>query len=220
MAKVSRKSESFSTAADNQPAMEIHVLQGEREFAHDNKSLAHFNLEGIVPAPRGIPQIDANGILNVSARDKATGREQKVTITASSGLSQSEIDKMVREAELHSRDDRDRKDEIELRNRADSAAYQAKRTLRDVQDKLSTDLRSAVESSIKGVRDALSGSDTSRIRSTTTDLESTMQRIGQEIYSTAGATAGPGTGTSSGGQSSGPTQGNTGSTVEGEYREV
>lgn len=221
-----RKSESFSTAADNQPAVEIHVLQGEREFAHDNKSLAHFNLEGIVPAPRGIPQIDvtfdldANGILDVSARDKATGREQKVTITASSGLSQSEIDKMIREAELHSRDDRDRKDEIELRNRADSAAYQAERTLRDVQDKLSTNLRSAVESSIKGVRDALSGSDTSRIRSATVELESTMQRIGQEIYSTAGATAGPGTGTSSGGQSSGPTQGNTDNTVEGEYREV
>jgi molecular chaperone DnaK (HSP70) len=221
-----RKSESFSTAADNQPAVEIHVLQGEREFAHDNKSLAHFNLEGIAPAPRGIPQIDvtfdldANGILNVSARDKATGREQKVTITASSGLSQSEIDKMVREAELHSRDDRDRKDEIELRNRADSAAYQAERTLHDVQDKLSADLRSAVESSIKGVRDALSGSGTSRIRSATAELESTMQRIGQEIYSTAGATAGPGAGTSSGGQSNGPTQGNTDNTVEGEYREV
>ncbi|MEO8956883.1 MAG: molecular chaperone DnaK [Ktedonobacteraceae bacterium] len=220
----SRKSETFSTAEDNQPAVEVHVLQGEREFARDNKSLAHFHLEGIAPAPRGIPQIevtfdiDANGILNVSARDKATGREQKVTITASSGLSQSEIDKMVREAEIHSREDRERKEEIELRNRADSIAYQAERTLRDVQDKISTNLRSDVESKIQAVREALSGTDTARIRSATADLESTQQRIGQEIYSQTGANTAPGSDTGS--RASDPTQSNDTGTVEGEYREV
>ncbi|HLJ36162.1 MAG TPA: molecular chaperone DnaK, partial [Ktedonobacteraceae bacterium] len=137
-----RKSETFSTAADNQPAVEIHVLQGERELARDNKSLAHFQLEGIAPAPRGVPQIevtfdiDANGILNVSARDKATGREQKITITASSGLSQSEIDRMVREGEQHAEEDRQRREEIELRNHAENVAFQAERTLRDVGDKI------------------------------------------------------------------------------------
>src|SRR2546425_1393103 len=187
-----RKSEIFSTAEDSQPAVEIHVLQGERELARDNKSLGRFRLEGIAPAPRGIPQvevtfdIDANGILNVTARDKATGREQKITITASSGLSKNEVDRMVREAELHAQEDRERKEEIETRNRADSLAYQAERTLKDVGEKISAGLRSEVEGKIKDVRDAISANDMSRIRSTSDDLERTMQRIGQDIYSQAG----------------------------------
>ena len=164
--------------------------------------------------------IDANGILNVSARDKATGREQKITITASSGLSQSEIDRMVREAEMHAHEDRERKEEIELRNRADSMAYQAERTLRDVQDKISANLRSDVEAKIQAVREALSGTDTARIRSATADLESTQQRIGQEIYSQAGAGANTAPGSDTGSWSSGPTQNNDTGTVEGEYREV
>ena len=136
-----RKSEIFSTAEDNQTSVEIHVLQGERELARDNKSLGRFRLEGIAPAPRGVPQIevtfdiDANGILNVTARDKATGREQKITITATSGLSKEEVERMVREAELHEQEDRQRREEIETRNRADSLAYQAERTLQDVGDK-------------------------------------------------------------------------------------
>jgi len=217
-----RKSEIFSTAEDNQPAVEIHVLQGEREFARDNKSLGHFRLEGIAPAPRGIPQIevtfdiDANGILNVSARDRATGREQKITITASSGLSKDEVERMVRDAERHDQEDRQRKEEIELRNRADSIAYQAERTLRDVGDKISTTLRTEVEDKIKAVRDALAGSDITRVRSTADDLENTMQRIGQEIYSQAGAANGTGPGAGTPG--SGP-ETDTG-TVEGEYREI
>jgi molecular chaperone DnaK len=217
-----RKSETFSTAEDNQPAVEIHVLQGEREFARDNKSLAHFRLEGIAPAPRGIPQvevtfdIDANGILNVSARDKATGREQKVTITASSGLSQSDIDRMVREAEIHAQEDRQRKEEVELRNHADSVAYQAERTLHDVEGKISSNLRSDVESRIQAVRDALSSNDVARIRTATADLESTMQRIGQEIYSQNGATPGAGAGP----RSDSSTQRDDTGAVEGEYREV
>src|SRR5207248_3472996 len=136
----SRKSEIFSTAEDNQPAVEVHVLQGERELARDNKSLGHFRLEGIAPAPRGVPQIevtfdiDANGILNVSAKDRATGREQKITITASSGLSKDQVERMVREAEMHAQEDLQRKEEIEVRNRADSMAYQSERTLRDLVD--------------------------------------------------------------------------------------
>src|SRR5438105_11753807 len=149
-----RKSQLFSTAEANQPAVELHVLQGERELARDNKSLGHFRLEGIAPAPRAIPQIevtfdiDANGILNVTARDTATAREHKITITASSGLSKSEVERMVREAELHAQEDQQRKEEIEVRNRADSLAYQAERTLRDVGEKISPSLRADVEERI------------------------------------------------------------------------
>jgi molecular chaperone DnaK len=217
-----RKSEVFSTAEDNQPAVEIHVLQGERELARDNKSLGHFRLEGIAPAPRGIPQIevtfdiDANGILSVTARDKATGREQKITITASSGLSKDEVDRMVRDAEMHAQEDRQRKEEIELRNRADSLAYQSERTLKDVGDKISATLRSDVEDKIKPVRDALSSNDMPRVRTAADDLESTIQRVGQEIYSQPGAASGNGTGP----QGPDYSTGNDSGTVEGEYREV
>jgi molecular chaperone DnaK len=213
-----RKSEIFSTAEDSQPAVEIHVLQGERELARDNKSLGHFRLEGIAPAPRGIPQIevtfdiDANGILNVTARDKATGREQKITITASSGLSREEIDRMVSDAETHAQEDLQRKEEIEVRNRADSVAYQAERTLRDVGDKVSAGVRSEVEDKVKAVRDALSSNDVTRLRSATDELESAMQRIGQDVYSQNGATPGAGP--------QGPTSDGNSGTVEGEYREV
>ncbi len=195
-----RKSETFSTAEDNQPAVDIHVLQGERELARDNKSLGHFRLEGIPPAPRGLPQIevsfdiDANGILNVTARDKATAREQRVTIQASSGLSKDDVQRMVREAEMHAQEDRQRKEEIEARNHADNLAYQAERTLRDVGDKISSGLRSEVEDKIKALREALQQQDMARVRSNSDDLERTMQRIGQEIYSQAGAGAGTGPG--------------------------
>src|SRR5437868_2513043 len=216
-----RKTETFSTAEDNQSAVEIHVLQGERELARDNKSLGRFRLEGIPPAPRRVPQIevtfdiDANGILNVTARDKASGREQKITISGASGLSKEEVERMVREAELHAQEDRQRREEIETRNRADSMAYQAERTLQDVGDKISPSLRAEVEEKIKAVRDALAGSDVMRVRSAADDLERTMQRIGQEAYSQAGATAGDGASGASGGGT-----GSESGTVEGEYREV
>ncbi len=217
-----RKTEIFSTAEDNQSAVEIHVLQGERELARDNKSLGRFRLEGIPPAPRGVPQIevtfdiDANGILHVTARDKASGREQKITITSTSGLSQEEVERMVREAELHAQEDRQRREEIEMRNRADSLAYQAERTLQDVGDKISASLRSEVEERVKAVRDALASNDLTRVRSAADELERTMQRIGQEAYSQPGTAGGDGTsgaapGTASGGESG---------IVEGEYREV
>ena len=218
-----RKSEVFSTAEDNQPAVEIHVLQGERELARDNKSLGHFKLEGIAPAPRGVPQvevifdIDANGILNVTARDKATGREQRITITASGGLSSAEVERMVREAEAHAQEDRQHKEEIELRNRADSTAYQAERTLKDTEGKISSGLRSTVESRIQAVRDAIRANDTIRMKSVTEELEQTLQQVGQEIYdnqnaAAAGATSGTGTGSSGTDGDAGP--------IEGEYREV
>ena len=217
-----RKSEIFSTAEDNQSAVEIHVLQGERELARDNKSLGRFRLEGIPPAPRGVPQIevtfdiDANGILHVTARDKASGREQKITITSTSGLSQEEVDRMVREAELHAQEDRQRREEIEMRNRADSLAYQAERTLQDVGDKISASLRSEVEERVKAVRDALASNDLTRVRSAADELERTMQRIGQEAYSQPGTAGGDGTSGAAPGTAPGVESG----TVEGEYREV
>src|SRR3989440_1616285 len=216
-----RKSEIFSTAEDNQSAVEIHVLQGERELARDNKSLGRFRLEGIPPAPRGVPQIevtfdiDANGILHVTARDKASGREQKITITATSGLSKEEVDRMVREAELHAQEDRQRREEIETRNRADSMAYRAERTLQEMGDRIPANLHGEVEDKIKAVRDALAGMDLTRVRSAADDLERRMQRIGQEAYSQAGTTAGDG----AAGASGAGTGGESG-TVEGEYREV
>ncbi|HEX6478682.1 MAG TPA: molecular chaperone DnaK [Ktedonobacteraceae bacterium] len=215
-----RKSEVFSTAEDNQPAVEVHVLQGEREFARDNKSLGHFRLEGIAPAPRGIPQIevtfdiDANGILNVTARDKATGREQKITITASSGLSKGEIDRMVRDAEMHAQEDSQRKEEIELRNRADSLAYQSERTLNDLGDKVSPSARSESQEKINTLRDALKSNDMPRVRTAMDDLERTMQRIGSDVYSQAGDGNGRGPG------SQGANPDSDSGTVEGEYREV
>ena len=210
-----RKSEIFSTAEDNQSAVEIHVLQGERELARDNKSLGRFRLEGIAPAPRGLPQIevtfdiDANGILHVTARDKATGREQQVTITASSGLSKGEVDRMVREAQQHAQEDRQRREEIETRNRADSLAYQAERTLKDLGEKISASLRSEIEGKIKSVRDALSGTDITRVRRAMDELEQSMQRVGQEVYSQPEATAG-----------AGPKPSSEPGTVEGEFHEV
>jgi molecular chaperone DnaK len=215
-----RKSEIFSTAEDNQPAVDIHVLQGERELAADNKSLGRFRLEGIAPAPRGVPQIevtfdiDANGILHVTARDKATGREQKITITASSGLSKDEVERMVREAERYAQEDRRRKEEIELRNHADSLAYRAERTLKEMGEKLSSQPRSEIEEKVKAVRGALESGDVARIRAEADALERVLQRVGQEVYSQNGATAGAGSGPGSHASES------EAGTIEGEFREV
>ncbi len=159
------KSQVFSTAADNQPSVEIHVVQGDRAMATDNKSLGRFILDGILPAPRGVPQvevtfdIDANGILNVSAKDKATNREQKITITAGSGLSKDEIEKLQREAEMHAAEDKTRREEIETRNHADSLAYSAEKTLKDNEDKVPAELKTDVEGKIATLRSALEGSD-------------------------------------------------------------
>jgi molecular chaperone DnaK len=217
-----RKTETYTTAADSQPSVEIHVLQGERPMASENKSLGRFHLDGIPPAPRGMPQvevtfdIDANGILNVTAHDKGTGRQQNITITASSGLSKDEVERMVREAEQHADEDRRRKEEIEARNQADSLAYQAEKTLRDLGDKVPSDLRSEVEGKIAAVRSALQGTDTARIQDTVSELSQSMQKIGERIYQSSGST--PTDGESGG--TAGQEPSGEGPTVEGEFREV
>src|SRR5205823_935463 len=157
------KSQVFSTAADGQTSVEIHALQGERTMAADNKSLGRFILDGILPAPRGVPQIevafdiDANGIVNVAAHDKGTGKSQKITITASSGLAKGEVERLQREAELHAEEDRKRREEIELRNQADSLAYQAEKMLRDNADKVPSELKTEIDGKVEAVRTALKG---------------------------------------------------------------
>jgi len=217
------KSQIFSTAADSQPSVEIHALQGERAMAADNKSLGRFILDGILPAPRGMPQIevtfdlDANGILNVSARDKATGREQKITITAGSGLSKDEVERLRREAELYAEEDRHRREDIELRNAADSMAYMAEKTLREQGDKVRDDLKGEVDARVKAVRDALQGSDTEAVRRTMGELSETMQKIGAAVYGQAG---GPPPGAEGEGGPEAPAGGPEEGTVEGEFREV
>jgi molecular chaperone DnaK len=212
------KSQVFTTAADNQTSVEIHVLQGNRPLARDNKSLARFILDGILPAPRGVPQIevsfdiDANGILHVSARDKATGREQKVIVQPSTGLSKEEVERMKREAELYAEEDRRRKEEIELRNQADNLAYTAEKTLREVGDKIPAHLRGDIEDRVRRVREALAGQDITAVRRAMDDLSYTLQQAGAAVY---GAQASAGTPPPGEGRS-GPDEG----TVEGEYREV
>jgi molecular chaperone DnaK len=218
------KSETFTTAADGQTSVEVHVLQGERPMAAENKSLARFILDGILPAPRGLPQIevtfdiDANGILNVSAKDKATGKEQKIVIQASSGLANDEIERMVREAETHAEEDRRRRDEIEERNRADSLAYQSEKMIRESGDKLPPELRTEVEERTKTLREALDSGDAARIREGMQALQSTLERAGQAVYAAQEGQGGDGQ-TGDQGQPGG-TAGARPGTVEGEYREV
>src|SRR6188768_657343 len=190
------KSQVFSTASDNQPQVEIHVLQGERDFANDNKTLGRFILDGIPPAPRGIPQvevtfdIDANGILDVRAKDRATGKEQQVRITASSMRSKDDVDKLVNEAREHAEEDRQRREEVETRNQADALAFQAERTLRDLGDKVPSADKADVEQKVEAVREALKGSDLGAIRSTADALATSIQKVGAAAYETSGSTAG------------------------------
>ena len=219
------KSQTFSTAADNQPSVEIHALQGERAMGTDNKSLGRFMLDGIPPAPRGVPQIevtfdiDANGILNVSAQDKATGREQKITITGGSGLDKDEVEKLRQEAEMHAEEDSKRREEIELRNQADSLAYTAEKTIRENTDKVPDDVKAEVEVKVKAVRDALAGEDVEAVRAATAELGETVQKIGAAMYEDAAAAAPPGAnGETADGE--GETKEEEKDTVEGEFREV
>ena len=182
------KSQIFSTAADNQPSVEVHVLQGERPMAGDNRTLGRFMLDGILPAPRGVPQIevtfdiDANGILNVKAHDKGTGKEQKITITASSGLSKEEVEKMQKEAEAHAAEDEKKREEIEVRNMADNMSYTAEKMLREQGDKVPDDLKSEVEDKVSAVKSALSGSDVEQIKNTAQELSETLQKVGSAVY--------------------------------------
>jgi len=217
-----QKSQIFSTAGDNQPSVEIHVLQGERPMATDNRTLGRFMLDGILPAPRGMPQIevafdiDANGIISVSARDKGTGKEQKITITASSGLSKEEVEKMKQEAEQHAAEDAKRKDEIEVRNSADSLAYTAEKTLRDYGDKIPADIKQEIDGKIANVKSALQGQDVDSIRNAMQDLSQAMQKVGEAVYQHPGQ---PPPSEGPGGEPSGES-GEAEGTVEGEFREV
>ena len=218
-----QKGQVFSTASDSQPSVEINVLQGERDFAKDNKPLASFILDGIPPAPRGIPQIevtfdiDANGMVNVSARDKGTGREQKVTILPSSGLSKTEIERMVRDAESHADEDRRRKEEIEERNQADSAAYRAEKSLTDLGDKITAEQRSELETKIADIRAALPTEDIERIKAARESLEQSFHKISETLYSQGGA---PGAEYGTAPEQEAPEAGPTDDTIEGEYKEM
>jgi len=227
-----RKVETYSTAADNQPGVEIHVLQGERKFAVDNRSLGKFKLDGIPPAPRGVPQIevtfdiDANGILNVSAKDKATNKEQKITITASSGLTKEEAEKMRTEAESHSEDDRRRFEEVESRNRLDGTIFHAEKTIRENREKLpEADVKKA-EEALEDAKKAMSEGGTARLRSATENVERAMHKIAEELYKTSPASAGQAgaasAGAGAGGSSSsgGQEQKKPGDVIDAEYVDV
>jgi molecular chaperone DnaK len=207
-----KKSETFSTAADNQTSVEVHVLQGERPMARDNRTLGRFHLNGLPAAPRGVPQIevtfdiDANGIVNVTATDKATGKEQKITITASSGLSKDEVDRMMREAESHADEDKKRKEEIETRNQADQAAYAAERMIRDAGDKLSAADRQPIERAIEDLRKAIEKNDIAEIKSRLDALNAAQHKAAEVLYRAAN--------TPGGGPSEGPSAGQPGGTRE------
>ena len=213
-----KKSQVFSTAADNQPAVTISVFQGDRKMARDNKSLGNFNLDGIPPAPRGVPQIevtfdlDANGILNVSAKDLGTGKEQKITITAAGGLSKDEIEKMRKDAEMHAAEDAKRHEDAEVRNKADGLAFQVEKTLKDAGDKIAADKKAPVEAALNDLKEALKGTDTAAIKAKEEALMKAMEPVAQEMYAHAQASgAQPGAGTPPPGAGTPPPQGDAGS---------
>jgi molecular chaperone DnaK len=187
-----KKSEVFSTAADNQPSVEIHILQGERPMAGDNRTLGRFHLDGIPPAPRGIPQIevtfdiDANGILHVGAKDKATGKEQSIRITSSSGLDKSEIEKMKNTAKEHAAEDKLKKEAVEIRNQADSLVFQTKKQIEELKDKIPADIKSRLETEIKKVEDAIAANNTEQMKSATESLSKVWNEVASQLYSQAG----------------------------------
>jgi molecular chaperone DnaK len=198
-----RKSQTFSTAADNQPAVSIHVLQGEREMAADNKTLGRFELTGIPPAPRGLPQIevtfdiDANGIVHVSAKDLGTGKEQSIKITASSGLSEEEIKKLVKDAEMHAEEDKKKKELAEARNHADTLIYSTEKTVKELGDKVESALKSEIESAIERLKKAMETSDSSEIKRLSDELTQASHKLAEKMYSQA-SQQGPGAGPEAG----------------------
>jgi len=218
-----RKSEIFSTAADNQTSVEVHVLQGERPLARDNRTLGRFHLVGLPPAPRGVPQIevtfdiDANGIVNVQAKDLGTGKEQKITITSSSGLSKQEVERMMGEADSHADEDKKRREEIETRNRADQAVYGAERMIKDTGDKLSSADKSAIESAMESVKKAIEGTDAAEIQRALDQLTSAQHKAAESLYRQQ-APGGAGAGASGGGDGAGAGSGAPGGSSAGAGR--
>jgi len=206
-----KKSQIFTTAADNQTSVEVHVLQGEREMAQYNKTLGRFNLDGIAPARRGVPQIevtfdiDANGIVNVSAKDLGTGKEQHITITSSTNMSKDDIDKAVREAEQFAAEDAKRKEEVDVRNNADQMVYQTEKTLDDMGDKLDANDKANIQAELSRVKDALKGSDTNTIKSATESLQKAFYAVSEKLYQQAGPQGQPGP--DMGGAQAGPQSG-------------
>ena len=215
-----KKNEMFTTAADGQPAVDIHVLQGERSMAGDNKSIGMFKLDGIVPAPRGIPQIevtfdiDANGILSVSAQDKGTGKAQSIVIQSGSGMDKSDIDRMVEEARQYEVDDQRRRQEVDTRNQADSMVYQAEKLLNDNADKVPQELRAEVQTKIDALRTASASGNLAEMQTGINELNQALQRLGEVVYSQSAA---PGPGGPEGPAGGPPDDAGT---VEGEFREV
>jgi molecular chaperone DnaK len=205
-----RKSETFSTAADNQTSVEVHVLQGERPMARDNRPLGKFHLSGLPPAPRGVPQIevtfdiDANGIVNVSAKDMATQKEQKITITSSSGLSKTEVDSMMKEAEAHAEEDRKRKEEVETRNQAEQTAYAAERMLKDSGDKLSAADKQPIDTAIEALKRAIEKNDVAEMKRAMETLNAAQHKAAEVLYKSAASGAGAtGAGDQAGGHEGG-----------------
>jgi molecular chaperone DnaK len=225
-----RKSETFSTAADNQTSVEVHVLQGERPLARDNRTLGRFQLVGIPPAPRGVPQvevtfdIDANGMVNVSAKDLGTGKEQKITITASSGLSKDEVERMMKDAESHAEEDRKRREEIETRNRADQAVYAAEKMVQDMGDKLGASDKAAVESAIESLKNAMNANDIAAMTRAMEQLTQAQHKAAEALYKQAGSGAagpspGEGAGASSGAGAAGAPGSGAGDVIDAEVVE-
>jgi molecular chaperone DnaK len=221
-----KKSEIFSTAADNQPAVTVHVLQGEREMASDNKTLGRFELTGIAPAPRGTPQIevtfdiDANGIVEVSAKDQATGKQQAIRITHSSGLSQEEIDRLVKDAELHSEDDRRKKERVDARNAADGLIYTTEKTLAEHADKIDPATRAEVERAAGDLKRAAEGDNVDEIKRLTETLTHASHALAQTMYQQTGPSAGQQAGPGNGNASRSSSSGNDDEVVDAEYEEV
>jgi len=224
------RSQVFSTAADNQTSVEVHVLQGEREMARDNRTLGRFHLDGIPPAPRGMPQVevtfdlDANGILNVKAQDKGTGREQSVTITASSTLGKDEVERMVKEAELHAGEDRAKRDEVELRNQADHMIHQAEKVIKDNEEKIPADVKAEVTTKLESLKTVAKSNDTAALRREMDEFNESLQKIGEHIYAQAGAKAGSGSAGADGADGAGSADGEPRKkdedVVDADYREV
>jgi len=218
-----RKSQTFSTAADNQPAVSIHVLQGEREMAANNKTLGRFELVGIPPAPRGIPQIevtfdiDANGIVNVSAKDQATGKEQSIQITASAGVSKEEINNLVKDAEMHAEDDKRKRELVEARNSADALIYSTEKSIKELGAKVDSGTKSKIEEAISGLKKAMEGDDPAEIKRLSDELTNASHKLAEAMYQQASAAQQKaGAGAESGGHGAGADE----DVVDADFEEV